>query len=122
MPPFTRQEFLPLVETMYDTLHSRHTSHVHLAIIYGRGKTVLAMAMNRAGTRKSGAGFSDCMIHAERAALKRVGDISKLRGATMVVIRVSVTGELRNSKPCAECTCHLNKCIREYGLRRVYYS
>ena len=80
------------------------------------------MAMNKVGSRSRGAGFSDFTIHAESAVLKQVGDISKLRGATLVVIRVSVTGELRNSKPCAECTCHLNKCIKEYGLNRVYYS
>lgn len=95
---------------------------MHVAMIFGRGKNLLAMAMNKVGSRSSGAGFSACMIHAERAVLKRVGDISKLRGATMVVIRISTTGELRNSKPCSECECHLKKCIREYGLRRVYYS
>jgi hypothetical protein len=122
MPRFSREEFLPLVESVQKSIHRRHKTHVHVAMVFGRGKTLLAMAMNKVGSRSSGAGFSACMIHAERAALKRVGDISKLRGATLVVIRISSTGELRNSKPCSECECHLNKCIREYGLRRVFYS
>jgi hypothetical protein len=122
MPRFRREDFIPLVEEMFDSLHTRHKCHVHIAMVYGRGRTLLGMAMNKVGSRSRGAGFSDCTIHAERAVLKQVGDISKLRGATLVVIRVSVTGELRNSKPCAECTCHLNKCIKEYGLSRVYYS
>ncbi len=122
MPRFSKEEFEPLVESVQKSIHRRHKTHVHVAMIFGRGKNLLAMAMNKVGSRSSGAGFSACMIHAERAVLKRVGDISKLRGATMVVIRISTTGELRNSKPCPECECHLNKCIREYGLRRVYHS
>ncbi len=122
MPRFSREEFLPLVESIQHSIHKRHKSHVHVAMVFGRGKNLIAMAMNKVGSRSSGAGYSACMIHAERAALKRVGDTNKLRGATMVVIRISTTGELRYSKPCSECECHLNKCIKEYGLRRVYYS
>jgi hypothetical protein len=122
MPRFCKEDFIPLVDSVKDSIHRRHKTHVHIAMIFGRGKTLLGMAMNKVGSRSSGAGFSACMIHAERAVLKRVGDISKLKGATMVVIRISTTGELRNSKPCSECERHLLKCIREYGLRRVYYS
>lgn len=122
MPRFSLEDFIPLVESVQNSIHRRHKTHVHVAMVFGRGKALIAMAMNKVGSRSSGAGFSACMIHAERAALKRVGDISKLRGATLVVIRISTSGELRNSKPCSECECHLNKCIREYGLRRVFYS
>ena len=93
-----------------------------MAFVFGPRQTLLAMAINKVGSRSLGAGFSGCMIHAERAALKAVGDIRKLQGATLVVIRVGRTGDLKNSEPCYECRRHLEKCIRCYGLRRVFYS
>jgi hypothetical protein len=96
--------------------------NLHIAFIYGRRGVLLGMSTNRLGTRSRGAGYSKYTIHAERAAIKAVGDISLLRGATMVVVRVSKRGELMNSEPCCECKCVLEKAMREYGLRRVYYS
>lgn len=96
--------------------------NLHIAFIYGRRGILLGMSTNRLGTRSRGAGYSKFTIHAERAAIKAVGDISLLRGATMVVVRVNKLGELLNSEPCHECRCVLEKAMREYGLRRVYYS
>jgi len=82
----------------------------------------LCKQANKVASRSRGAGCSDYTIHAERAALKALGDFNKLRGATMVVVRYGVSGNLLPSKPCKECACHLNKAFREHGLRRVYYS
>lgn len=61
-------------------------------------------------------------IHAERAVVKRLGDISQLRGATLIVVRYNKLGHTLNSKPCHDCQIFLEKCIREYGLRKVIYS
>ncbi len=95
---------------------------LHIAFLYGRSGAMLAMSTNRIGSRSKGAGYSRYTIHAERAVLKMVGDHSLLRGATLVVVRVSKKGVLMSSMPCHECTCHLTKAIDKYGLRRVYYS
>lgn len=124
MPTFRRADFIPFALSVTPSnLNRRHTTNVHIAMVFVQGKTTpIASAMNKVGTRSNGAGFSDYTIHAERAVLKKVGDITKLRGATLVVLRISGTGELRNSQPCSECKCHLDKCIKSYGLRRVYYS
>jgi len=55
--------------------------------------------------------------------IRLLGDVTLLRGAEMYVWRTSPTTDtLLNSKPCAECQCVLEKCMREHGLRRVYYS
>jgi hypothetical protein len=40
----------------------------------------------------------------------------------LVVVRVNKKGELLNSKPCPDCQKFLLKCMKEYGLRKVYYS
>ena len=93
---------------------------VHVAMVLQRGK-IIAWATNGYGTRSRGAGYSERSIHAERNVIKELGDISKLRDAEMVVMRI--TGDhFSCSKPCAECQVFLDKCIREYGLRRVYYT
>lgn len=98
-----------------------HNTHLHYAQLIQRNK-VIAMARNSIGSRSRGCGWSDESIHAERAVVKRLGDISQLRGCIMIVVRVNKHGELRNSKPCPDCERFLFKCMNEYGLRKVIYS
>jgi hypothetical protein len=97
-----------------------HNTFLHVAVIVRRGK-VLAVAQNRVGSRSRGSGYSSQTIHAEKAVVKKLGDISKLRDATLCVWRVSAISVLP-SKPCSECHLFLEKCMREYGLRCVQYS
>jgi len=95
---------------------------VHFAMIMKRGK-ILDVACNSIGSRSMGCGYTNRTIHAERAVLKKIGDHTKLDGAIMVVIRISRgTGEIMNSEPCKTCRPHLEKCMKEHGLKRVYYS
>jgi len=97
-----------------------HNTHHHVAVIVKRGK-VIAEAHNRIGTRSRGSGFSHQTIHAEKAVVKQLGDTSKLRGASLCVWRVSSINVLP-SKPCEDCHIFLKKCMKDYGLRAVYYS
>jgi hypothetical protein len=98
-----------------------HNTDLHYAKILKRNK-VIASCRNSIGTRSRGCGYSDQSIHAERAVVKRLGDVSQLDGCVLLVIRVNKQGELRNSKPCRDCQKFLEKCMREYGLRKVVYS
>ena len=98
----------------------RHNTFLHVAVVIRRGK-VLAMAYNRAGNRSKGSGYSTHTLHAEKAVVKKLGDISKLKDATLCVWRVSAMSVLP-SKPCSECHLFLEKCMREYGLRCVQYT
>ena len=95
-------------------------AHMHYAVIVKRGK-VLASSPNYTGTRSLGCGYSTYTIHAERAVVKALGDVSKLRGATLCVWRLS-HANLLPSKPCADCHKFLQKCMRLYGLRCVQYT
>ena len=96
-------------------------TQTHHATIIRRNK-ILASAINKVGSRSMGAGYSDWTIHAERAVVKRLGDISQLRGATLIVVRYNKKGQMLNSKPCHDCELFLEKCMRDYGLRKVIYS
>jgi hypothetical protein len=104
-----------------DTYRSVHRTSFHSATILQRGKPI-ATARNSVGSRSRGCGYSDQTIHAERAVVKRLGDLSRLNGCVLLVIRLNKQGEVLNSAPCADCRKFLEKCMREYGLRKVLYS
>jgi len=104
-----------------------HYAQLHLAVIVKRGR-VIASGMNRYGTRSRGSGFARSSIHAEKNAVKELGDISMLRGCDMLIVRFSRNPRLEGhdrflgSRPCPACNIFLEKCMREYGLRNVYYT
>jgi hypothetical protein len=107
-----------------DKLRQSHSTSVHIAIIVSRGK-IIAEATNRIGSRSRGCGYSDYTIHAERNVVKVLGDYTKLRDADIYVMRCGKgvnSLNFINSKPCSECECFLNKCIRKYGLNKIYYT
>jgi hypothetical protein len=94
---------------------------LHHAIIL-KGNKVLASAFNKVGSRSRGWGYSEKTIHAEVNVIKSLGDMSLLKGATLIVVRHGVDGTLRSSKPCENCHNFLQKCMDDYGLRKVIYS
>jgi hypothetical protein len=119
MPRLSKEKIVAIIEI--DSIPLVHNTELHVAIVRKRNK-ILAIATNRIGTRSKGSGFSTCTIHAERAALKKV-DLRELDGAEMYVVRLTASRrDIVGSEPCHSCKCHLTKCIREHGLRRVYYS
>jgi hypothetical protein len=107
---------------MASSIMKSRLKHIHIAMII-KGKKVLGIACNFLGSRSQGCGFDNRTIHAERAVIKKLGDHLLLDGAFMVVVRITPgTRETGYSKPCDTCMPHLQKCIREYGLKCVYYS
>jgi hypothetical protein len=119
--PFRKSDLDELAAS-YSHFTRKHTTSLHVATIYGRGGAVLGLATNRIGTRHRGAGYSGMTIHAERAVMKAVGDVSLLNGATLVVIRLNKKGELMSSAPCHECHVAIKAAMRKYGLKRVVHS
>jgi hypothetical protein len=105
----------------------RQRVSVHVAVLVKRGK-VIAEATNGQGSRSSGSGYSTFGIHAEKNVVKQLGDISKLRDADMYIMRLSRfkdesgSRQFLGSKPCDQCQIFLEKCMREYGLKNVYYT
>uniref|UniRef100_A0A6C0D7G6 CMP/dCMP-type deaminase domain-containing protein n=1 Tax=viral metagenome TaxID=1070528 RepID=A0A6C0D7G6_9ZZZZ len=108
-------------------LVSTYKTSVHVAFLVKRNK-VISVATNRVGTRSRGCGYSDCTIHAEKNVVKQLGDFDQLRGASLYVFRISKCrtkfgmDKIVNSEPCYDCHLFLEKCVKSYGLRRVFYS
>ena len=121
------EEFLSDPRTMNLSDCDRHRNSVHVAVVVMRGK-VLAAATNKNGSRSSGSGYSNHSIHAEKNVVKQLGDINRLRGADMYVMRISRdikkvhTEKFLCSKPCNQCQIFLEKCMKEYGLKNVYFT
>jgi len=81
------------------------------------------MAKNRSGTRSQGCGWSDYTLHAELAVIKKLGNKELLRGAILIVVRLTNDPDhFINSHPCDTCKLTLTKHMRDDGLRAVYYS
>lgn len=117
-----------LTDSRTSRLPKNHCTKLHIAIIVKRNK-ILAEATNKVASRSNGASSrgSQSYIHAERNVLRALGDLSKLRGADMYVMRLAggcndTDVRFKYSQPCPECTVLLSKCMREYGLRNVYFT
>lgn len=103
--------------TIIDKQFLRHRTYVHYAEIR-KGNKVLATSFNK---------VKSCLatpsMHAERSVVKTLGDINRLRGTTLVVVRIGKnSNDLKNSKPCEHCEGFLKACMKKYGLSRVIYS
>jgi hypothetical protein len=104
-----------------------HRTSIHVAVLIKRNK-IIAMATNKIGSRSRGSGYSDCTIHAEKNVIKELGNSDYIRGSSMYVFRISKCqtksgmDRIQNSAPCHDCHIFLQKCVKTYGLRNVYYS
>ena len=94
---------------------TKHYTHHHVALLF-QGRRIIAIGQNRICTKGP-----HITRHAEVDVIRSLGDHSKLRGATLVVIRLAPSGIL-HSKPCSACEVFLHKCRREYGLRGWIHS
>ena len=126
-----RQSEARILETIISNqrtinLRYAHFASIHVAVLMKRGK-IIAEATNGFGSRSRGSGYSERSIHAERNVIKEVGNIHELKGADMYVVRISRNertegdSQFIGSKPCCQCHVFLEKCMREYGLKNVYY-
>ena len=108
-------------------LRYAHFASIHVAVLMKRGR-IIAEATNGFGSRSRGSGSCASSIHAERNVVKEIGNIHELKGAEMYVVRISRNKDIEiedpfvGSKPCAQCRVFLEKCMKEYGLKNVYYT
>ena len=90
----------------------------HGAILV-KGGRVISRATNKSRVHDAWVKFQErenCGVHAEVAALSRVGNQAK--GAVMYVARVRPQGVSANSKPCPHC----HKALVDAGVSKVIYT
>ncbi|MET0590554.1 MAG: hypothetical protein ABWZ77_05200 [Naasia sp.] len=90
--------------------------HRHGAVLV-RGGRVLAVGWNRSRVRDTWVTYQPrdaCSLHAEVAAVRNVC----ATGATLIVVRLTRSGQLASSKPCPACWDTLDAA----GVRRVVHS
>lgn len=117
----TKDMFSYLIPTIRNKRKIVNTSH-HVALLM-KGKKIVKMEANKVGSRKKGCGYSHQTIHAEIAVIKKLGDLRALKNMSMVVLRYNNhENDWQISKPCAQCQVKLEKFIRQYGLKCVFYT
>jgi hypothetical protein len=99
----------------YSKMHQHHIAFIC------KGRKVLSVAYNRVGDRSYGCGYNKRSIHAEANVIRSLGNVEKLRGAKLFVVRLTASG-LMNSRPCSACQCIIQKCMKEYGLLDCIHS
>ena len=92
---------------------SKHRGNYHVAMLF-RGHKVIAVGQYRVEITGRGK-YRSNMIHAEADVIRTLGNVQKLRGTKLVVIRIAPSGII-NSAPCIACQCLIQKCMKEYGM------
>ena len=100
---------------------SYSTYKVHIGAVIFRKKAILGSGFNQ--IRSSQISFKHKVwnnsLHAEQHAVFSVKDWSKLKGCSILVLKVSKTlGLLSNALPCEMCLSLLN----HVGIKNIYYS
>lgn len=97
----------------------KSTQHIHIGAVVFKGKRIFGSGHN--GIRSSSLPMKhrywEESLHAEQAALLNL-DWDKLKGCSMLVVRVNKTGMFGICKPCPMCS----KIINHIGIKNVYYT
>jgi hypothetical protein len=120
------EEFLNDSNTIHLKSFDKPPQVINMAIIAKRGK-ILATATSPNDSRSSASSSSDKIIYVEKSVVRQLGDIRNLRGCDLYIMNISKDNKkdetkFMNSKPCEECQVFLDRCIREYGLNKVYFT
>lgn len=96
--------------------------HTKIGCVIFKGCKIISSAHNNL---RSCSGISkkhrkwETSLHAEQAAILNAGSWDKLKGCSILVMKVSKTkGYLSNAKPCKFC----EETIRYVGIKNVYYT
>lgn len=120
---------IKIVMRLIELAKKSDMNNKHACIIIDCKGKIISSGFNRS-LNKSKSEYGDytrknkVSKHAEENALRNV-DLKKLNGAKLYVIRYGIHDTnplLMNSKPCKNCERLIEKCIRNYGLEKVYYS
>lgn len=118
LPHRVREAALSVLDGVADNLRDpRLSTSNHVAAIVDANGRLLAIARNKAMTPSKGCGASAHTMHAEIAVIKKLGDLKKLAGCTLVVARFTPCGDVASSAPCSECRVKLEKMFTRYRLK-----
>ncbi len=117
--------FSSLIETMRNVGMSAPDTFKHVATLV-RGNSIIAMGDNclRGCCSKTCHGRSTrCSLHAETNAIRKAASNRSIKNNTsvdLIVIRVSPSGVIGQSKPCFQCMQQISKA--RFRISKVYYS
>jgi hypothetical protein len=120
LPTWVQKEIDHSIFNQISRYTTKHNNEHHVALLF-KHRHLISIGQNRLSQKMIRGGRRINTTHAEIDLLSSIRDIRSIRGALLVVIRISTTGII-HSAPCASCMCLINKYIKEYGLRRCIHS
>ncbi len=117
--------FSSLINTMREVAMASPSSFKHVATII-RGHSIISMADNclrGCCPRTCGGKSTRCSLHAEANAIRKAASNRSIKDTSsvdIIVIRVSPTGVIGQSKPCFQCMQQISKA--RFRISKVYYS
>ena len=98
---------------------SKSTFRLKIGAVIFKGKRILGKGHNdiRSCSLSMKHRHWEESIHAEQSALLNL-DWNKLKGCSILVMRISKKGKLGMCKPCPMC----EKLIKHVGLKNIYYT
>jgi hypothetical protein len=99
---------------------TKHNNEHHVAILF-KNRRIVSIGQNRLSQKMIRGGRRIHTTHAEKDLIHSIRDMRDIRGSILVIIRIGAQGII-HSAPCPSCMCLIQKCMKEYGLRRCLHS
>ena len=104
-------KFDRIVDMLLDLAEMSVMLQRHACALIMGGK-IMAMRENKDGKPDN---HSEMNVISTYLAKNKPRNLTK---CTLVIIRINRQGDIRSSKPCAECVKHL----KHYGIKKIFYS
>lgn len=105
-----------MINLAIESAHKSTTTPRHGAVLFTNRRKIITCACNGPGTRTCG--YDVPSVHAEAHCLQNARFRRKVRGSSLLVVRINSSAELMNSEPCDMCLF----LIKRFGIARIYFS
>lgn len=112
----SRLKILNHINNIKDLAYKSPLNQKHVAIAIKNSKIISNPKIN--DIKPYSFGYFSGTCHAEINCISSFIFNKKLKKVSIIVIRLSRTGELRMSKPCTKCT----RIMKHFGIKNVHYS
>ena len=120
LPTWIQKEIEHAIFNQISRYTTKHNNEHHVAILF-KNRRIVSIGQNRLSQKMIRGGRRINTTHAEKDLIQSIRDMRTIRGAMLVIIRLGPQGVI-HSAPCASCMCLIQKCMKEYGLRRCIHS
>jgi len=111
-----------IITKLHDT--DSRSRHRHYSVLFRSGKNKRWEAKIAFGTNSLKQNNSITpSIHAEMDAINKLKNCRNIpKSMDLLIVQITKSKKLANSRPCHNCICYLNKLCKTIKIKHVYYS